>query len=262
LAKRADVFEYSNMPKLTAIILAGGARDEVCRDSPLAANKAFVEVGGSPLVTRVSRALREAENVGHIIVVAPDDAPSQPLLLCDERRTSGATITDSLRAGFADLPPDEPVLVAASDLPLLLPNATDEFILNAYITQGDLCYGYLERMAHEARYPTLAHTWARLRDGIFCGAGLSTIRPRALPALLKVLERLASARKAPWRLASLCGPRILFGYLLGTLSIADIEARASAMLGHKARGVLTLHPELAVNIDRYDDLVRVEQLIK
>lgn len=246
---------------IPAVVLAGGERDDVCRDDPAAPNKAFLRIGGSPLVTRVLRALRETTSVGHVTVVAPADAPVQPLMLADDRQPSGRRIGDSLRAGLAGYDPDELVLLCASDLPLLSSVGIDDVVERAFASQADVCYGYVERLAHEARYPTLPHTWARMRDGIYCGAGLCALKPRALPAVLLVLERLAAARKSPLRLAALFGPAMLGLYAIGMLRVTGAEARASAILGFPARGVLTPHAEVAVNIDRYPDIARVERLL-
>ncbi len=246
---------------VTALVLAGGGRDDVCRDSPTAVNKAFVQVGGVALVTATLRALREAASISRIIVVAPADAPSEPLSLADERRLSGPTISESLANGLAGLPEHDFVLVVASDLPLLGPLAIDDFLARAQRPSADLLYGFLARKIHDAHYPQIRHTWARFREGIFCGTGLCAIRPRALPALLRLLNSVAAARKAPWRLASLLGPRILWRFALGILGLHETEARISAILGHPTRGVPTPYPESAINIDRYSDLQQCQQLL-
>jgi hypothetical protein len=71
---------------------------------------------------------------------------------------------------------------------------------------------------------------------------------------------LTAARKNPWRLASLFGPKILMHYALGILSIHDVEDRASTILGYRARGVASNFPKSAINIDRYSDLQRHRSL--
>ncbi|MBV8424390.1 MAG: nucleotidyltransferase family protein, partial [Candidatus Eremiobacteraeota bacterium] len=51
-------------------MLAGGKRDGVC-DGTAAINKAFVPVGGVPMVTRVLQTLRKVPAIQQITVVAP-----------------------------------------------------------------------------------------------------------------------------------------------------------------------------------------------
>jgi len=239
---------------LTAIVLAGGQRDEVCRDDPAAINKAFVHVGGAPLVTHALRALREAASIHTIIAVTPNAAPKDALMLADERRESGERFQDSLANGLQDLDADTPVLLCASDLPALTPMAVDDFVERAVQHDCDIAYGYLDQALHDVHYPHIRHTWARFREGVFCGTGLCLIRPRALPALLQIMHVVTAARKNPWRLASLFGPKILMHYALGILSIHEVEDRASIILGCRARGIASNFPESAINIDRYSDL--------
>ena len=107
----------------------------------------------------------------------------------------------------------------------------------------------------------MPHTWARLRDGVYCGGGLIALRPRVLPALERFIEELGAARKKPWRLASLFGSRMLAKYALGRLSIADAEARARELLGAPVRAVVSPYAETAVNVDRATDVALAERLV-
>jgi molybdopterin-guanine dinucleotide biosynthesis protein A len=250
------------MTSMTTIVLAGGPPDDVAALEPGAPNKAFVRIAGKTLVERTIAGLRAAPSVGRIIVVAPIDAHADPALRAsDERRPDGIKIRDSLRNGLADLPPDELLLVAASDMPILSGEAVEDFIMRARRIDPDLGYGCLEKQTHMARFPNVPHTWVRLRDGTFCGGGLIVIKPRALPALDRVIERLGAARKNPLALASLFGWRVLLKFALGRLSIADAEKRASQILGAQARAIVSPYAESAVNVDRVSDVVLAEAML-
>jgi hypothetical protein len=246
----------------TAVVLAGGPPDDVAALEPGAVNKAFVHVGGVALVERTLRALRASSQIGRIIVVAPESAHADPALaLADDRRADGTKIRISLRNGLYDLPPDEIALVSTSDLPILLPAAVDDFIDYACELDPDLGYGCIERTVHEALFPTVPHTWARLREGTFCGAGLVAIKPRVLPALERFIEQLGAARKNPLRLASLFGWDMLARFALGRLSMTSAERRASQLLGAPVRAVVSPYPETGVNVDRISDVALAESLV-
>jgi GTP:adenosylcobinamide-phosphate guanylyltransferase len=247
----------------TAVVLAGGPPDDVAALEPGAVNKAFVHVGGVALVERTLRALRASSQIERIIVVAPERAHSDAALaLADERRVDGAKIRVSLRNGLHDLPPDEMALVSTSDLPILLPAAVDDFIDYARELDPDLGYGCIERTVHEAIFPNVPHTWARLREGTFCGAGLVAIKPRVLPSLEHFIERLGAARKNPLRLASLFGWDVMARFALGRLSMTSAERRASQLLGARVRAVVSPYPECAVNVDRVSDVALAESLVR
>jgi len=170
------------------VVLAGGPRDAVAALDADAPNKAFIPIAGRTLAARTIDALRASPLIDRIIAVAPAAAHDHPALTnADEVRADGARITDSLRSGIADLPPDELVVVAASDLPILTPVCIEEFIGLANESDPDVVYGCVEQKAHLARFPDIPHTWARLVDGTYCGAGLFALRPRVFPALETIL---------------------------------------------------------------------------
>ncbi|MDQ6932797.1 MAG: NTP transferase domain-containing protein [Candidatus Eremiobacteraeota bacterium] len=248
---------------MNAIVLAGGPRDAVAKTDPDAPNKAFIKIGGTELVARTLQAVRASPRIEKIIVVAPPSARSRPSLnLADELRPDGKRIGDSLASGISGLDPDTPVLITPSDLPVLSADAVDEFVSLALSLDAELTYGCLERRIHQAAYPQIPHTWARLRDGTFCGAGMMTLRPRSYPLLAAVIERLASARKSPFALASLFGWDILLRFAVNRLSIKQAESRASKILGAPVRAVMSTHAEMAVNVDRVSDIALAEQLVR
>ncbi len=253
---------------LTAIVLAGGPQDAVSALAPGVPNKAFVPIAGVTLVERTLAALRTSDRIGTIIAVAPQTPETiHALQRADRVHDDGATMSESLRSGLRDLPPDDLVLVFASDLPILTRDAIDGFIAQAEsIAHGDdesadLTYACVERNAHFASYPDVPHTWARLRDGTYCGGGCVAIRPRVLGNLEGLLDRLGRARKNPLRLAAIFGPSVLASYALGRLTIAAAEKRGSELLGASVRAAICA-PELAVNVDRARDVALAERLVR
>lgn len=249
------------MTKISAVVLAGGTADAVAEQQAGAPNKAFVTIGGVPLVTRVLTALRASPSVGRIVVVAPARMRGDPsIALADELRPDGPQITESMRNGLDGFTRNQDVLVVASDLPILTPAAVEDFIERARLLNADVVYGCVERSVHLARFPRVPHTWAHLRDGTFCGGGIISIKPRALVLLERFLERLGAARKDPIRLASLFGWDILARYALRQLTIARAEARASVLLGAPVRALISPYAETAVNVDRVSDIALAREL--
>lgn len=242
-------------------MLAGGPLDDVARLQPGAPNKAFVDIAGRTLVGRVLSALRGSAAVGRIVVVAPPSERDHPdLRLADELRPDGARITESLRNGLDGFAPDACVLIAASDLPVLTVPAVDDFIGRLRALDADVVYGCVERGVHMRRYPDVPHTWARMRDGTFCGGGVFSIKPRAMPFLERFIEQLGAARKHPFKLASFFGWDMLASFALGRLSIARAEARASKILGAPVRALVSPYPETCVNVDRVSDVALARRL--
>jgi molybdopterin-guanine dinucleotide biosynthesis protein A len=250
------------MTPMHAVVLAGGPLDDVARLQPGAPNKAFVDIGGTTLVGRVLAALRASSSIGRIVVVAPPVAWERAdLRFADDFRPDGVRITESLRNGLAEFDDNEDVLVAASDLPVLTAAAVDDFVKRVRALEADVVYGCVEKSAHVGRFPDVPHTWARLRDGTFCGGGMVAIKPRALPSLERFIERLGAARKRPFQLASLFGWDMLARFALGRLSIAQAEARATRILGAPVRALVSPYPDTAVNVDRPSDVALARKLV-
>jgi molybdopterin-guanine dinucleotide biosynthesis protein A len=250
-------------PPLVAVVLAGGPQDEVSALAPGAPNKAFVPIDGITLVERTIRALRSSPKIGRIIAVAPRVALARDALAgADEIRDDGPTMTQSLQSGLAGLLPDVLTLVCASDLPVLTRAAIEDFVARAESNGADLTYACVERGVHLARYPGVPHTWAKLRDGTYCGGGCVALRPRVLPGLEGLLGRLGRARKNPLRLAAIFGPAVLARYAFGRLTVADAERRGSELLGAPVRAAVCAHPEIAVNVDRASDVELAERELR
>ena len=249
-----------------AVALAGGSLEVDFRkagyDVP---NKAYLEVGGELMLARVLRALRGARSVGEIRCVTPQAAAARfPELtaLCDRVVEPGHDLIGSVLTGFAGLADDTRVLVVATDLPLLTPAAVDRFAELVDQTPCDLGYGFVERGAHDRRYGSMRHTWVRLREGTFCGGGVSVIRAGAIGRVESVLRDFTGARKSPAKMASLFSPSLAISVLLGRLSIGELERRADQLTQLHCRGILCPDPELAVNIDRLVDLRVVEAYLR
>lgn len=253
--------------RYTAVALAGGALEaDFKRAGITAANKAYVRIGQPLMLERVLVALRGAASIGRIRCVTPPDAFSGAFgvagsALCDDVVAPGLDLIDSLLRGFTGLRDDEMVVVAATDIPLVTAAALDAFVRRAVAQECDVGYGFVRREAHMRSYPQVRHTWVRLREGTFCGAGVSVIRAGAAPRIASLLRDFAAARKSPLRLASLFSPFLAVRVMLGLVSVSELERRADALTGLRCRGIACDEPELAVNVDRVEDLRTIRSIV-
>ena len=101
-----------------AVLVAAGRGERLGEDRP----KAFVRLGGLPLLAEPLRRLDESAWVDHVVVVAPSGWEEPAILLAEELGaskvsacvTGGATRTDSVRAGVAEVP-DEAAVILVHD---------------------------------------------------------------------------------------------------------------------------------------------------
>lgn len=252
--------------RFNAVALAGGALEPDFRgagyDVP---NKAYLPIAGELMLLRVLRALRRSSSIKQIRCVTPASAAAQvPEVgqLSDVLVEPGIDLIASVLAGFQGLPDDERVIIVATDMPLLTPVAVDGFAALVARTPCDVGYGFVARGVHDRSYPQVRHTWVRLKDGTFCGAGMSMIRAGAAGQMETVLRNFTAARKSPAKLASLFSPALVLKVLMGRVGIAELERRASELAGLVCRGILCQDAEVAVNVDRLADLRTVEALLR
>jgi GTP:adenosylcobinamide-phosphate guanylyltransferase len=245
------------MPCIETVILAGGRMDESLREFSDAPCKAFIPLGGRPMVEYVVDAVRAEGRPGRISLAARDD------LVCDSLRKKvdfvappGESMIDSLRNAARCLEPvPDFILALPSDIPLVTPEAIGDFIDRSLDPPTDVAYGYLAREDSEARFPDAHHTYVKTADGTFCGTGFFLMRPGLMDAFEGLFRRLSANRKNPLALAGVLGPGIILSFLLKTLRVRDLEEKVMQLMGGcAARAVKTAYAEAAFNVDAPNEL--------
>ncbi len=121
-----------------AVLVAAGRGERLGEDRP----KAFVRLGGLPLLAEPLRRLDESEWIDAVVLVAPPGWEEPSILLAEELGVSkvsacvpgGETRTDSVRAGVAEVPDDATaILVHDAARPLL----ADDVIARVLAALGD-----------------------------------------------------------------------------------------------------------------------------
>src|SRR3954451_15779031 len=98
-----------------AVLVAAGRGERLGDDRP----KAFVRLGDLPLLAEPLRRLDESGWIDHVGVLAPAEGEEPAILLAEEIGASkvsacvpgGATRTESVRAGVAEVPEDAAVIL-------------------------------------------------------------------------------------------------------------------------------------------------------
>ena len=155
---------YADYGPLDAIVLAG--TDTNPRRLIKGENKAFLEIGGQPLVRRVVKALLEAAAIGQVFVVGPSARLQQVLSDLGEQVTvveqAGKMLGNAWQAIYAsekrfhDLhgrdDPQRPLLFISSDLPLVSAAAIDDFVSRCAAADGpgEQAFSMLGGVAEEA----------------------------------------------------------------------------------------------------------------
>lgn len=229
-----------------AVVLAGGPFDPALPQG--LPNKAFAPICGRPMVEFVLRALRAAVSIQRIILVGPASLSPAVAAHADLVVAQRETLLDNVAAGLAAAS-GSPVVLVASDIPLLTPSAVDAFIDAAGALEAELVYAAVRREDLRRVIPGIRKTFVQLREGTFAGGSLVLLDPGVFESARTAIDRAVHARKRPWELARLFGPRTLIGLATGRLSVPDLERRALEITGVRARALLCDTPEIAIDVD-------------
>ncbi len=240
-----------------ALVLAGGRPDPALTRGRLP--KAFLPLYGRTMVEFVLSALRDAPSIGRIALVGPLPLPPPVAAQVDVPVEARGSLLENVAAGFDVLGGEAPVLTVAADIPLLRGCTVEAFLAGASACDADLWYGVVPREDVGREFPGVRKTFVRLRDGTFTGGSLVLMRPRAFRSARALIERVIQARKRPWDLARLFGARAVVGLLTGRLRIVDLEQRARALTGLRARAVICHDPEIGIDVDRAEVLAVIQR---
>jgi 2-C-methyl-D-erythritol 4-phosphate cytidylyltransferase len=118
-----------------AVLVAAGRGERFGGDRP----KAFAKLRGRVMLAESLERLERSEWIEAIVIVAPVEWEEPSILLAEELSAGkvsscvpgGATRTDSVRAGVAEVPEDVPVILVHDAARPLLPEAVIERVITA-----------------------------------------------------------------------------------------------------------------------------------
>ncbi len=235
-----------------------------------AACKAFAPVDGIPMVIRVLDTLAACNLVTTIILCGPPESLHMHCPELKQRIASGQVIwipnmdspSRSAESGLSQIPSDTPVLLTTADHALLTPDMVQSFLRDSLVTQCDATVGLVRQQDIAAAFPGSKRTVIRLRDGGFCGCNLFTFNPQGR-ALIRFWRQAEDLRKRPWRLiAQVLGFKMVLAYLFGFLTLQQGLQAVSEKSGVIIQGIMLDDPRAGVDVDKVEDLVLAESILK
>ncbi len=257
-------------PTVDALVLAGdrGPGDPLLEGQE-AGSKVMRPVAGRPMLARVLEALHEAGCVETVHVVGPEPERQGParemaedLGLAVTWHAPAASPATSVAAVLERIPAGRRVLLVTGDHALLRPEWIREFTSHAVATEADVALAMVDWLAICAAWPESRRTRYRFRDGQFCGGNLFLFATPDGRRMASIWRRVEQDRKRPWRVVRLIGPGALVAFLARRLTLEGAFRRLSSRFGLRARPVLMDDPEVAVDVDKPEDLALVESILR
>lgn len=253
--------------RVDVVLLAGdrGPADPLAAAAGVA-GKALVPVAGTPMLTRVLRALADWGGSARVVLVAPDSAAYRKAAA--EAKIElvwvepAASLVGSVQAGLAETCSRRRLLLTA-DHALLEGAWLDELLAAAEQQPASVLVGLADWARVMKRFPGSRRTRYRFRDCCVCGTNLFVLNDRdGVGRVLGKWRQVERERKKPWKIISLLGWRNLGRYLAGRLRLEAGFAALSDRVGAEVRPVLMDDPLTAVDVDSPADLALVEPVVQ
>lgn len=252
-----------------AIILAGERK----KDSPLLRRvnvpaKAFIKVGGIPMILRVVTTLLSSDFVKKIYLCGQDQElfrqinqiakliDQEKIIWIDSEKGPSLSTYKALKASGGK----RPVLLTTCDHALLTPEHVNFFCKRALEIQTDLAIALAKLEYIKGTFPQVKRTYYTFKEGKFCSCNLfSFMNKRAFQAAT-FWQTVEAQRKNPLKIIKRFGYTWALLYSIGQLTLSKALERASQVIGCKAEAVTMHFPEVAIDVDTYEDLLLVEKI--
>lgn len=244
--------------KVDAVILAGGNASGL---SDTVSCKGLVPICDRPMVEYVIDAVRSSARIRRIAVVLPDAAKNDWHRKVDHLIISYGNVVDNFLAAVDALGDSDRVLVVSGDVPLITPEAIDDYLTRCEPFDGDLYYPIATKESVEAKFPGVERTYMRMRSGTFTGGNIGLVNPAAIVRNRALMESVFEARKSPLTLVQLLGFGFIVKFFLHWLTVEELEAKASELVGGKGQAVIVKYPEIGFDVDKPADLALATQIL-
>lgn len=247
--------------KVNVLIMAGApAGPELSPDNP-DISRAMIALGGKSMLQWVVDALRASPSIGRIVAVGKVSADG-----LDGVVEAGDSLIGNMRLGLEAIGQSESVLIACADIPMLTPEAIDDFVSRAVPLDADMAYPIIPRAECIKNHPQLKRTYLKTGDGVFTGGNIMLLRPDFVSRNWQTIQDSYDARKHVAKLARMIGigtlVRVMLGQLIpAVLRIVALERAASRMLGGKVAVVISSYPEIGEDVDKPSDLDAVRSIL-
>jgi hypothetical protein len=226
-------------------------------------------MAGRPLLDYVLQALLQARGIDRVVVAGlPAALAAEHGLTPDGARVEfiddkGGMITNAL-AGLARhrerRPDTRHVLFASADIPTATGPMIDDVLDRCRPFLAAAYYFMVEREVMERAYPGSNRTYTRLRDMDVAGADL-VIADARIADNTQLFEDIAAGRKQPWKMARIAGLSTILALLARRLTLVGIQRRATQVLGAPVSISLLDYPQLAMDVDKPEQLLLLRDLL-
>ncbi|HME81951.1 MAG TPA: NTP transferase domain-containing protein [Candidatus Eremiobacteraceae bacterium] len=235
---------------ISAVIAAAGRLEPAQAREYATDIKALACIGGKTLLATLVDALRGVPEIGRISVVGPRAVREGGLAVdewSDERASGEENVIAALRSAGGGR-----CLACAADLPFVTAGAIAA-LLRLVPPDVRCAYPIFTRSEFLGAFPGARSSFATLADGEWTGGSILVLDAPLMLRNEALIRRGFAARKNLLTLAALLGPALALRYATRRLTVDDVQARLSALIGGNVMAVRGADPALAMDCDEAAD---------
>ena len=180
--------------KVDAVVLAGAPNTGQLQEADAAKWEAAIPIHGKLMVNYVIEALQNSSHVARVVVVGPAEIQAElpPQATFVE---SGSSLQENVFLALDHLEQKNNVLLVTSDIPMVHPEAIDDFLERCAELSGDVYYPLISQEANVQMYPESRRTYFTLKEGCFTGGNWLLASPEAINNSLDDERGILAAEK-------------------------------------------------------------------
>lgn len=244
---------------MKALVLAGSRGENAIDENT--ANKALIKIGGKEMVFHVISTLKKVKDIDKIAVVGDRHVNRLLENHVDYLIEEDNSLFENILKGVRCFDDDENILILTSDIPMVSQESIEDFIEKSNREGAEFCYPIVRKEDSERKFPGTKRTYVKIKDGTFTGGNIIIAKVSVIRQVLPKIKQVLAYRKKPLKLAKILGPLILIKYVLGLLTIRDIEQRVSNIFKIKARAIKSKYAEIATDVDKKSDLELARKIL-
>jgi len=246
-----------------ALVLAGAKEKGPLEIAENVDNKALIMLNNRPMIDYIVDVLNNSENIDRILVVGPKNE-LYPYIgkKVDEILNPGNSILRNMEIGLNFFNSADNLLLLTSDIPLITPEAIDEFL--EICTKRKACIGYpiITKENIVKKYPETERTYVKMKEGIFCGGNIVFFKPEVFFQKKKLIKELFDNRKATWKYVKILGLKFIIKFLFKTLTLEEVEKRVTDIFGYDSIAAMISYPEIMIDLDKPSDLKLIRKCLE
>ena len=256
------------MASVSVLLLAGyrSGPDPIC-SAYKTRYKALTPVNGQPMILHPVNTLSQCKCISEIIVLAQDpeflkremNEYSINKKIQFEKSVGG--IAKSVLNTIKNRDLNLPLMITTADNCLLRCEHIEDFLSQAFDYPSDMAIGYIHKNKVISHYPDTWRSWIHFRDTDLADCNLYLLMGEKSKKAIGFWEKCDSNPEKLLRMTWGLGPAFFRQFGHSRLTVNESFYKISNCIGAIVNPIFLNNPDVAIGVNRIDDIQRIESIM-